>query len=831
MDLSETSPSPTADSDTEQDYDCPICQEVLKMPIRTRNCQHVFCRSCFQVAVRSQGPPRPQCPLCRSPVSEREDRATDIHQSMRKRKGKCRACGKKKVLSKMRLHYRTCRKYIQEFGPISEPRDPLPAQTPELAESSVFNRNISNPAAWNSAGRRYECPYCSLVDLSDMELVEHCVHQHHQEHSPIPTNRVKEYDVDGGKEDLFEVNQAAGLELFEGDILYDKKQGRNSIIGDEYLWPTTVPYYFEDDLDINAKGVILKAFEQYRLKTCIDYKPWSGETNYISVFKGNGCFSSVGNQHVGKQILSIGAGCDRIATIEHEFLHALGFWHEQSRADRDDYVTIMWDRIQTGKEHNFNKYNDIISSSLNVPYDYGSMMHYSKNSFRNGTEPTIVTNIPAFSDVIGQRMEFSDSDLLKLNRLYNCTRTTTFLDTCDFELENICGMIQGQDDQTDWEHVTMATGGPDTDYSNMGRCTDTGYFMHFSTITGKEGDTALLESRLLYPNRNYQCLQFFYYNSGNPNDKLEIWVREYSGINPNGTLRMIETIVGLPEALWQLYHVKLDVSTKFRVVFKGTKGAGVSTGGFSLDDVNLSETTCPEHVWRIKNFKSTMESTPRGSAVYSPRFRSKYGYTFQMGLYPNGTDINSEELGAFAYLTSGDDAIDNSLPWPCPWMQITMMLMDQNADIRKRMSNQRSVTTDPNEKLEGSSMFYWDNPRTVGIEVADEDGTTYFRGPGAGTSVYLTQARALSRDFIKGGDAIFLFTMEDISHLVASQPIPPTTNPTTPTDDLCVSIKCENDGVCVIDDAVKAACRYGIANVAIVLRKLEDLYVILWKWV
>ncbi|KAL7880724.1 hypothetical protein SRHO_G00029780 [Serrasalmus rhombeus] len=138
-----------------------------------------------------------------------------------------------------------------------------------------------------------------------------------------------EFDVDGGKEDLFDVNEAAGLDLFEGDIVFER-EGRNSIIGDQYLWPKTVPYYFEDDLDINAKGVIMKAFEQYRLKTCIDYKPWSGEENYISVFKGNGCFSSVGNRHVGKQALSIGAGCDRIATIEHEFLHALGFWHEQS---------------------------------------------------------------------------------------------------------------------------------------------------------------------------------------------------------------------------------------------------------------------------------------------------------------------------------------------------------------------------------------------------------------------------------------------------------------------------------------------------------------------
>lgn len=75
-----------------------------------------------------------------------------------------------------------------------------------------------------------------------------------------------------------------------------------------------------------------------------------------------------------------------------------------------------------GKEHNFNTYNDTTSSSLGVPYDYGSMMHYSKNAFRNGIEPTIITKIPAFSDVIGQRMEFSDSDLLKLNRLYNCSK-------------------------------------------------------------------------------------------------------------------------------------------------------------------------------------------------------------------------------------------------------------------------------------------------------------------------------------------------------------------------------------------------------------------------
>ena len=41
-------------------------------------------------------------------------------------------------------------------------------------------------------------------------------------------------------------------------------------------------------VEMNAKGVILKAFEQYRLKTCIDFTRWKGEENYISVFKGSG---------------------------------------------------------------------------------------------------------------------------------------------------------------------------------------------------------------------------------------------------------------------------------------------------------------------------------------------------------------------------------------------------------------------------------------------------------------------------------------------------------------------------------------------------------------
>ncbi|XP_009707751.1 PREDICTED: meprin A subunit beta, partial [Cariama cristata] len=611
-------------------------------------------------------------------------------------------------------------------------------------------------------------------------------------------------------------------------------QERNSIIGDNYRWPQVIPYVLDDSLEMNAKGLILKAFEQYRLKTCIDFKPWEGEKNYISVFKGSGCWSSVGNRQEGLQQLSIGANCDRIGTIQHEFLHALGFWHEQSRSDRDDYVSIMWDRIQPGKGHNFNKYDDKTSDSLNVPYDYTSVMHYSQNAFRNGTEPTIVTNIPDFMDVIGQRMDFSDYDLQKLNRLYNCSSSLSFMDTCSFELENICGMIQSSNDNSDWQRLSQVPAGPNTDHTNMGECKDSGYFMHFNTSAGAEGNAAILESRILYPKRGFQCLQFYFYNSGHESDRLYVWVREYTSAQPNGTLRLLEEIKGSPASYWQLHHVSLNVTSKFRIVFQGVRGSGLSNGGLSIDDINLSETQCPHHVWHIRNFTHLLNTSPAGTAgkIYSPPFYSSKGYAFQVSLYVNGTTDNPFNLAVYLYLISG--ANDDQLQWPCAWQQGTIILLDQHPDIRQQMSNQRSITTDPLQLSDTSSSYFWDRPDKVGSMATFPNGTAFMRGPGRGTTAFLTHQRLRSRDFIKEDSVYILLTMEDISHLLSTQPsvsptvgtntdsantIKPTSNPSatikpttttasvtqtekpgTEVPNFCPENLCENDGVCIIVD-------------------------------
>ena len=60
------------------------------------------------------------------------------------------------------------------------------------------------------------------------------------------------------------------------------------------------------------------------------------------------CWSYIGRVFEGKQQLSIGQGCESDGIIIHELMHALGFYHEQSRSDRDDFVVIMWENIKAG---------------------------------------------------------------------------------------------------------------------------------------------------------------------------------------------------------------------------------------------------------------------------------------------------------------------------------------------------------------------------------------------------------------------------------------------------------------------------------------------------
>merc|ERR1712165_372214 len=137
------------------------------------------------------------------------------------------------------------------------------------------------------------------------------------------------------------------------------------------------------------------------------------------VMRGSGCSSFVG-PFGGKQDISLAGYCaSSKGVIQHEFMHALGLYHEQSRPDRDSYVKINYENVQGGTSNN-NFAKKTSTSSLGGEYDYGSVMHYPKNAFSTNGKDTITPIRPTNGANIGQRSGADEQDIIDIRLLYQC---------------------------------------------------------------------------------------------------------------------------------------------------------------------------------------------------------------------------------------------------------------------------------------------------------------------------------------------------------------------------------------------------------------------------
>ncbi|XP_068239416.1 zinc metalloproteinase nas-4-like isoform X6 [Palaemon carinicauda] len=224
--------------------------------------------------------------------------------------------------------------------------------------------------------------------------------------------------------------------LFQGDIMLNPedqleelakwnttRRGRSAMVDVHRRWPNgVIPYVISQTYDENERATIAKAMSEYHNKTCLRFVPRTIEKDYIHILKGDGCSSSVGRVS-GAQPVSLGPGCLYVGIVLHEFMHAAGFWHEQSRYDRDNFITINKLNVKKDMWFNFEKYNWDKIQTLGVPYDLESVMHYGPYAFAaKELQPTI---IPRETGVeIGQRRGFSKRDIEKLQKLYNCADTS-----------------------------------------------------------------------------------------------------------------------------------------------------------------------------------------------------------------------------------------------------------------------------------------------------------------------------------------------------------------------------------------------------------------------
>lgn len=251
------------------------------------------------------------------------------------------------------------------------------------------------------------------------------------------------------------------INIVEDDIATDLEENlfRISLRWDLYptkRWINNTVYYQIRTEDYGNREILIieSALKTFQFLTCLQFVPWDGDVDkdYLHILNSKerpGCWSYIGRRG-GAQPLSLrppdSKSCHclcNVGRILHEMMHALGFYHEHTRPDRDRYIKIEEENVKKGKLKNFSM-KTYDTTTVDFDYDYASIMHYGPLFFskdKKGKKTTIVPllNQNGNAGKIGQRNMLSKVDCMKLNHVFGCFDPTN--DWQNKKIQALCGVL------------------------------------------------------------------------------------------------------------------------------------------------------------------------------------------------------------------------------------------------------------------------------------------------------------------------------------------------------------------------------------------------------
>ncbi|XP_049296310.1 zinc metalloproteinase nas-14-like [Anopheles funestus] len=213
----------------------------------------------------------------------------------------------------------------------------------------------------------------------------------------------------------------------QGDIVLTDIQsdaaagGGAQIVQDSFRWIRgIVPFEISTAFTQAQKDQIIYAMSRISNYSCVRFVSRSQlDRQFLNITASpTGCWASLGMNLRSNELNLQPEGCLETGVIMHQLLHVLGLTHPQSRPDRDYYVLVQEDAIESTLKTNLAKYQQGVIEDFGIPYDYESILHCQSDAFGSATS-TRATVVPLVNVDIGQRIELSLKDIRKLNKMYD----------------------------------------------------------------------------------------------------------------------------------------------------------------------------------------------------------------------------------------------------------------------------------------------------------------------------------------------------------------------------------------------------------------------------